>query len=168
MPVKVIGMIGVAPPQGTALHVIAGGISPTFLRDFARAHEAAGFDYALVGYYASSAEGFNVASFAACHTTRLRYLVAHRPGVVSPTIAARAAATVDQLSGGRLAVHIIVGNSDADQQREGDFSPKQERYLRAAEYLDVVRKVWTLTAPFDYDGRFYRFRDVYSEARPFQ
>ena len=168
MPVNVIGMIGVAPPQGTALHVIAGGISPSFLRDFARAHEAAGFDYALVGYYASSAEGFNVANFAACHTTKLKYLVAHRPGVVSPTIAARAAATLDQLSGGRLAIHIIVGNSDADQQREGDFSPKQERYLRATEYLDVVRKVWTSTVPFDYDGRFYRFRDVYSEARPFQ
>ena len=168
MPVNVIGMIGVAPPQGTALHVIAGGISPGFLRDFARAHEGAGFDYALVGYYASSAEGFNVANYAACHTSRLKYLVAHRPGVVSPTIAARAAATLDQLSGGRLAIHIIVGNSDADQQREGDFSPKQERYLRATEYLDVVRKVWTSTKPFDYDGRFYRFRDVYSEARPFQ
>jgi alkanesulfonate monooxygenase len=168
MPATIIGMIGVAPPQGTALHVIAGGISRSFLRDFARAHEAAGFDCALVGYYASSAEGFNVANFAACHTTKLKYLVAHRPGVVSPTIAARAAATLDQLSGGRLAIHIIVGNSDADQQREGDFSPKQERYLRAAEYLDVVRKVWTSTAPFDYEGRFYRFRDVYSEARPFQ
>lgn len=168
MPVNVIGMIGVAPPQGTALHVIAGGISPTFLRAFAQAHEAAGFDYALVGYYASSAEGFNVASYAACQTKTLAFLIAHRPGVVAPTIAARAAATLDQLSGGRLALHIIVGNSDADQQREGDFSPKQERYVRAAEYLDVMRKVWTSTQPFDHEGKFYRFKDVFSEARPFQ
>ncbi len=136
MPVNVIGMIGVAPPQGTALHVIAGGISPTFLREFSQAHEAAGFDYVLVGYYASSAEGFNVASYAACQTKTLSFLIAHRPGVVAPTIAARAAATLDQLSGGRLALHIIVGNSDADQQREGDFSPKEERYQRAAEYLE--------------------------------
>ncbi len=168
MPVKVIGMIGVAPPQGTALHVIAGGISPTFLREFSQAHEAAGFDYALVGYYASSAEGFNVASYAACQTRTLSFLIAHRPGVVAPTIAARAAATLDQLSGGRLALHIIVGNSDADQQREGDFSPKEERYVRAAEYLDVMRKVWTSTKPFDFEGKFYRFKDVFSEARPFQ
>ena len=168
MPVRVIGMIGVAPPQGTALHVIAGGISPAFLRDFARAHEAAGFDYVLVGYYASSAEGFNVASFAAAHTERLAYLIAHRPGVVSPTLAARAVATFDQLSGGRIALHVIVGNSDADQQREGDFSPKEERYLRAAEYLEVMRKVWTSTKPFDHEGRFYRFKDVFSAARPLQ
>jgi alkanesulfonate monooxygenase len=166
LPVRVIGMIGVAPPQGTALHVIAGGISPTFLKEFAQAHEAAHFDYVLVGYYSSSAEGFNVANYAAAHTQKLAYLVAHRPGVVAPTLAARAAATVDQLSGGRLALHIIAGNSDADQQREGDFSPKEERYLRASEYLEVMRKVWTSKAPFDYEGKFYRFRDVFSEARP--
>lgn len=168
MPVNVIGMIGVAPPQGTALHVIGGGISAVFLREFAQTHEEAGFDYVLVGYYASSAEGFTVATHAAAHTEKLRYLIAHRPGVVSPTLAARAAATMDQLSGGRLALHIIVGNSDADQRREGDFSPKEERYERAAEYLDVMRKVWTSTRPFDYEGKFYRFRDVFSEARPLQ
>jgi alkanesulfonate monooxygenase len=168
MPVQVIGMIGVSPPQGTALHVIAGGISPDFLREFAQAHEAAGFDRVLVGYYASSAEGFGVAGFAACHTRRLSFLIAHRPGVVAPTIAARAAATLDQLSGGRLALHIIVGNTDADQQREGDFSPKEERYERAAEYLEVMRRVWTSPKPFDFEGRFYRFRDVFSEARPLQ
>ncbi len=168
MPVNVIGMIGVAPPQGTALHVIGGGISPSFLREFAQTHEKAGFDYVLVGYYASSAEGFTVATYASAHTEKLRFLIAHRPGVVSPTLAARAAATMDQLSGGRLALHIIVGNSDADQQREGDFSPKEERYERAAEYLDVMRKVWTSTKPFDYEGGFYRFKDVFSEARPFQ
>jgi alkanesulfonate monooxygenase len=168
MPVSVIGMIGVSPPQGAALHVIAGGISPGFLREFSQAHESAGFDRVLVGYYASSAEGFSVAGFAACHTRQLSFLIAHRPGVVSPTIAARAAATLDQLSGGRLALHIIVGNSDADQQREGDFSPKEERYERAAEYLEVMRRVWTETRPFDFEGRFYRFRDVSSEARPLQ
>jgi alkanesulfonate monooxygenase len=161
-------MIGVAPPQGTTLHVIAGGISPGFVRDFAQAHETAGFDTVLVGYYASSAEGFNVANYAAAHTRKLSFLIAHRPGVVSPTLAARTAATVDQLSGGRIALHIIVGNSDADQQREGDFSPKEERYQRASEYLDVMRKVWTSKEPFDYEGRFYRFRSVFSEARPFQ
>ncbi len=86
MPVKVIGMIGVAPPQGTALHVIAGGISREFLREFAQAHEAAGFDYVLVGYYASSADGFGVATYAAAHTEKLSYLIAHRPGVVAPTL----------------------------------------------------------------------------------
>ncbi len=50
MPVKIIGMIGVAPPSSDAsLHVIEGGLSPSYLAEFARAHDRAGFDMVLVG-----------------------------------------------------------------------------------------------------------------------
>lgn len=168
MPVRVIGMIGVAPPAGTALHVIGGGVSPAFLRDFAQAHERADFDLVLVGYYSSSAEGFAVASHAAAQTTRLGYLIAHRPGLVAPTLAARTIATFDALWGGRLAVHIIAGNSDEDMRRDGDFTPKEERYERAAEYLAVMRRAWTCTEPFDHEGRYYRVRGVFPDVRPVQ
>lgn len=122
----------------------------------------------LVGYYSSSAEGFAVASYAASCTTRLSFLIAHRPGLVAPTLAARTIATFDALWGGRLAVHIIAGNSDDDMQRDGDFTPKDERYERAAEYLAIMRRVWTCTEPFDFDGRFYRLRKVFPEVRPVQ
>ena len=58
MPVRVIGMIGVTPPSGEAtVHIIKGGISAPYLRSYAQAHDKAGFDLALVGYTASSAEG---------------------------------------------------------------------------------------------------------------
>src|SRR6185436_16790094 len=102
MPARIIGMIGVAPPkQEPSLLVIEGEISPPFVVKFARAHEAAGFDMALVGYSSSSAEGFLVAMHAAAQTKRISYLVAHRPGFVAPTLFARKVATFDQLSGGR-------------------------------------------------------------------
>jgi len=94
MPVRVIGMIGVTPPEhSSTLLVIEGAISPSFIVDFAKAHEAAGFDMALVGYTTSSAEGFLVAMHAAARTERLSYLVAHRPGFVAPTLFARKVAT---------------------------------------------------------------------------
>jgi alkanesulfonate monooxygenase len=168
MPVRVIGMIGVAPPAGTALHVIGGGVSPSFLGEFAQAHENAGFDLVLVGYYSSSAEGFAVASYAASRTSRLGFLIAHRPGLVAPTLAARTIATFDALWDGRLAVHIIAGNSDEDMQKDGDFTPKEQRYERAAEYLDVMRKVWTCTEPFDFEGQYFQFRNVFPDVRPLQ
>jgi len=168
MPVRIIGMIGVDPPKGNTLHVISGGISPGFLAEFSRAHEDAGFDLVLVGYYSSSAEGFGVASYAAAHTRRLGFLIAHRPGVLVPTLAARTVATFDALWGGRLALHIIAGVTDEDMQRDGDFTAKEERYQRAAEYLEVMRKVWTQIQPFDHEGRFYRFTDVRTDARPIQ
>ena len=90
MPIRIIGMIGVTPPRSDAtLHVIEGGLSPGYVAEAARAHEAAGFDMVLVGYSSSSAEGFLVALHAAGQTERLGYLVAHRPGFVAPTLMAR-------------------------------------------------------------------------------
>src|ERR1700726_4059177 len=169
MPIRIIGMIGVTPPASDAtLHVIEGGLSPDYVTQAARAHEASGFDLVLVGYSSSSAEGFLVALHAAAQTRRLGYLVAHRPGFVAPTLLARKIATFDHLTGGRLAVHIITGKSDDEQHGDGDFSPKDERYRRAAEYLELMKLVWSNEQPFDFAGDFYRVKGAHSDIRPLQ
>ncbi|HEX4892333.1 MAG TPA: LLM class flavin-dependent oxidoreductase [Hyphomicrobiaceae bacterium] len=169
MPVRIIGMIGVTPPASSAtVHVIEGGLSAAYLRDFCRAHEDAGFDLVLVGYTSASAEGFGVATYASQHTTRLGFLIAHRPGLVSPSLAARKIATLDHLCEGRLAIHIIAGLSDAEQQSEGDFLPKPERYARAREYLKLIRQLWSSERPFDFEGKYYRVRKGYTEIKPYQ
>ncbi len=169
MPVRIIGMVGVTPPTSSAtLHVLEGGLSPSYVADAARAHEAAGFDLVLVGYSSSSAEGFLVALHAAEHTQRLGYLVAHRPGFVAPTLMARKIATFDHLTGGRLAVHIITGKTDDEQEGDGDFTPKAERYRRAAEYLELITLAWSNELPFDFAGEFYRVKGAHSDVRPLQ
>src|SRR5215510_13503274 len=169
MPARIIGMIGVTPPQNEAtLLVIEGEISPRFVAEFAQAHEAAGFDMVLVGYSSSSAEGLLVALYAADRTEQISYLVAHRPGFVSPTLFARKVATFDQLTSGRLALHIITGKTDAEQEGDGDFTPKAERYQRAQEYLHLMKRTWASEIPFDFDGRFYRVRGAHSDVRPLQ
>ena len=162
-------MIGVAPPASDAtLHVIEGGLSPNYVTEAARAHEAAGFDLVLVGYSSSSAEGFLVALHAAEKTQRLGYLIAHRPGFVAPTLMARKIATFDHLAGGRLAVHIITGKTDDEQEGDGDFTAKAERYRRAAEYLELMKLAWSSEQPFDFAGQFYRVRGAHSDVRPLQ
>jgi alkanesulfonate monooxygenase len=169
MPVRVVGMIGTTPPAGDAtLHVLEGGLAPDYVVAFARAHDAAGFDLALVGYTSSSPEGFLVALHATAHTERLGYLVAHRPGFVAPTLMARKIATFDHLSGGRLTVHIITGKTDEEQHGDGDFTPKAERYRRASEYLELMKLAWTSKAPFDFNGEFYRVTGADSDVRPLQ
>lgn len=169
MPVRIVGMIGVSPPQSEAtLVIIEGAITPPFIADFARAHEAAGYDMALVGYSSSSAEGFLVALHAAARTERLSFLIAHRPGFVSPTLFARKVATFDHLTGGRVALHVITGKTDAEQEGDGDFTPKAERYRRAQEYLNLVKRTWTTHEPFDFAGDFYRVRGASSDVHPVQ
>jgi alkanesulfonate monooxygenase SsuD/methylene tetrahydromethanopterin reductase-like flavin-dependent oxidoreductase (luciferase family) len=61
----------------------------------------------------------------------------------APTLMARKIATFDHLTNERLAVHIITGKTDDEQQGDGDFSPKTERYRRAAEYLELMKLAWS-------------------------
>ena len=117
--------IGVTlPARSTTLLVIEGAISPSFIVDFAQAHEAADFDMVLVGYTSSSAEGFLVAMHAAARTERLSYLIAHRPGFVAPTLFARKVATFDHLTRGRVALHVITGKTDADRNETATSHPR--------------------------------------------
>src|SRR5262249_30119847 len=170
MPVEFIGMIGVKPEgaDGAAVHVIGGAVDTGWLRAFAQAHETAGFDRVLVGYTSTSAEGFGVTGYAAAHTERLGYLIAHRPGFVAPTLTARAAATPDHVASGRVALHIITGGRGAEQTRDGDFLDHDTRYRRTDEYLHVLRRMWTEPKPFDHQGEFYRFASAFSEVKPLQ
>jgi alkanesulfonate monooxygenase len=167
MPVEIVGMIGAHRPRGDSdLHVIGGGIDPDYLADFARVHEEAGFDRVLIGYSSSSADGFQLGGHAALATERLNFLIAHRPGFVSPSLGARKAATLDQFSNGRIALHIISGGHDAEQARDGDYLKHDDRYRRSAEYMQILRRTWTSTDPFDFDGEFYRLINTYSDVRP--
>ncbi len=157
MPVEMIGWIApqvsseVIRPQGPVF-------DPAVIAETARIHEEAGFDRVLIGYFSNAPDGFLVGAHAAAHTSRLAFLLAHRPGFMAPTVAARKMATLDQLSGGRLAVHLISGGNDEDQARDGDFTDHAARYRRTSEYVEVMRRTWTERSAFDHDGEFYQVR----------
>lgn len=137
-----------------------------YLLELAVAHEAAGFDRVLVPLSSSSPDSLQIAAHVAAHTTRLGFMIAHRPGVVAPTVWARMVATFDCLSGGRAGVHIISGASDAEQRRDGDYLPKADRYRRSAEFMAVLRAIWSSTSPLDHVADFYRFEDSLSVVAP--
>ena len=142
-------------------------VDPGYLARFAQAHEAAGFDRVLIGYHATGPDGFAVAAHVLNATTRLKVLIAHRPGFVAPTLVARKLATLDQLTGGgRVAIHHITGGDELDQKRDGDFADHDRRYARTAEFMGLLRRELTATEPFDHDGEFYRVRGAYSYVKP--
>ncbi|MEY4576257.1 MAG: hypothetical protein RL701_960 [Pseudomonadota bacterium] len=164
---EIIGLI--STQYGSETHAQKGPIiDKSYVGAIALAHENAKFDRVLIGYGSSSPDGFQVAAYAAAKTTRLNFLLAHRPGFVAPTLAARQLATLDHFSDGRLAVHIITGGSDDEQARDGDFLSKDERYARTDEYLDIVKKTWTSHTPFDHEGTYYKLRDNVSGVKPLQ
>lgn len=164
MPVEIIGWIAprvvseIVPPSGPAFDA-------NVIAETARIHEDADFDRVLIGYFSDAPDGFLIGAHAASVTSRLEFLLAHRPGFVAPTLAARKLATLDQLCGGRLACHLISGGSDADQARDGDYVDHAGRYRRTAEYAQILDRVWTEPRPFDHAGEFYRFEGAYSDIR---
>ncbi|MGY9072248.1 MAG: LLM class flavin-dependent oxidoreductase [Acidimicrobiales bacterium] len=167
MPVEMIGWVAprvsseIVAPQGPSF-------SPAVVAETARIHEEADFDRVLIGYFSDAPDGFLVAAHAGSVTTRLRFLLAHRPGFVAPTLAARKLATLDQLTHGRLAIHLIAGGSDADQMRDGDHTDHATRYRRTDEYTQVLKSMWTETEPFDHSGEFYDVRRAISDVPCYQ
>jgi len=165
--IEILGLISTQYASET--HAATGaGIDKTYVGAFARAHEYAGFDRVLVGYRATAPDGFQIIAYAAQQTSKLKFLLAHRPGFIAPTLAARQLASLDQFSDGRLAVHIITGGADEDQQRDGDFLPKAERYARSDEYITILKKTWTSPTPFDHEGAHYRLKGAFSTVKPVQ
>lgn len=164
-----------APPGETA-HALAtqteAGIpvgpivDKEYVAELARAHEASGFDRVLIAHMSSMPDGFVVADQVLNATESLKVLLAHRPGFWSPTIAARAYATLDAFHPGRVAMHVITGGDDADQQRDGDYLTKEERYRRTDDFLTVVRQEWESEVPFDHEGEFYKVTGAWSSVRP--
>src|SRR6201992_3255512 len=168
MSLELIGMISTLDQSET--RASAGGplVDREHVRRFARAHEDGGFDKVLIGYSSGSPDGLQVAAYASAHTERLKYLVAHRPGVVFPTVAARTFATLDQFNEGRTALHTITGGFEVEQRRDGEYLDKEQRYARAREYLQILKLAWTAEEPFDYDGEFYKLEGYSAEMKPFQ
>lgn len=163
-----IEFIGFSATQEVSETVLPQGpvVNKAFLGAVARAHEYAGFDRVLVAHSSASVDGFQVASYIASQTDKLGILLAHRPGFVAPTLAARQFATLDHFSDGRLAVHVISGGDDTEQQRDGDFLDHGQRYARTDEYLDIVKQTWSSTGPFDHEGDNYRHKGQNAGVRP--
>jgi alkanesulfonate monooxygenase len=128
-----------------------------YLGQVARSAEQLGFTAALTPTSSWCEDAWVLTAGLTQVTERLAFLVAFRPGLLSPTLAAQMAATYQRISGGRLLLNVVTGGDDAEQQRFGDHQGKEARYRRAGEFLHIVRALWTGQA-VDFAGEFFDVR----------
>ncbi|MFC6286487.1 LLM class flavin-dependent oxidoreductase [Nocardioides sp. GCM10027113] len=128
-----------------------------YLAQVARTAEHLGFEGVLTPTGTFCEDAWLTTAALIRETSRLKFLVAFRPGVVHPVLAAQMAATYQRISGGRLLLNVVTGGEPTEQSRFGDTVSKEERYARTDEFLHVVRGTW-LDAPFDHDGERYPVR----------
>jgi alkanesulfonate monooxygenase len=123
----------------------AGTIRPAtlaYLGQVARTAEQLGFEAALTPTGAWCEDAWLVTAMLTEVTERLKFLVAFRPGLISPTLSAQMAATFQRHSHGRLLLNVVTGGEATEQQAYGDFLDKAQRYARCAEFLDIVTRLW--------------------------
>ncbi|KAI0839953.1 bacterial luciferase-like protein [Hypoxylon sp. FL0890] len=141
-------------------------VDPDYLERYARNLDDYAFNYTLVPYDSSSFDPWTIGATIAAVTKNLKIIIALRPNTLYPTVAAKALATLDQLSRGRAVVHFIAGGSDVEQAREGDFLNKEERYGRLEDYIKILKRAWASPEPFDWDSKYYQFKQFRNLVRP--
>lgn len=126
-----------------------------YLAQIAKAAEQLGFEAVLTPTGTWCEDAWLTTVALAQHTERLKFLVAFRPGLISPTLAAQMAATYQRVTRGRLLLNVVTGGDSAEQRRFGDGLDHDQRYARTDEFLSVVRGVWR-GHPYDFDGTHYQ------------
>lgn len=129
--------------DGRYLGTATGGraVSFAYLRQIAQAVDSLGYTGALLPTGRSCEDAWIVASTLVTHTRQMRFLVAIRPGLVSPGVAARMAATFDRLSGGRLLINVVTGGDPVELAGDGLHLSHGDRYKLTDEFLTVWRQI---------------------------
>ncbi|MCV7096634.1 LLM class flavin-dependent oxidoreductase [Mycobacterium kubicae] len=133
--------------------------SRRYLAEVARAADRLGFEGVLTPTGTWCEDAWLTAAALVPETERLKFLVAFRPGLVPPTLAAQQAATLQRFSEGRVLLNVVSGSDDREQRRFGDWLDHDERYSRTGEFLHIVNSVWRQES-VDFTGKHYRVEDA--------
>lgn len=132
-----------------------------YLRQLGSAVDSLGYDGVLIPTGRSCEDPFVVASSLIGVTNKLKFLVALRPGLLQPALAARMTATLDRLSGGRLALNLVAGGDSAELEGDGLFEDSVERYEAAREFVTVWRQILSRAhqgESLDFEGKHYKVK----------
>ena len=126
--------------------------SVSYLGQVARGAEDMGFEAALTPTGAWCDDAWLSTAMLSQVSERLKFLVAFRPGLTAPFLAAQMAGTFQNWSRGRLLLNVVTGGESHEQRMYGDFLDKDGRYERCDEFLEIVRRLWT-GETVDFEGK---------------
>ncbi|HUS10891.1 MAG TPA: LLM class flavin-dependent oxidoreductase [Pyrinomonadaceae bacterium] len=154
------GEVGMKTAQETSRVLTTKAHSPAALPDlegwlkFARSAEEAGIESVLLSFSRYEPDTIMVACATGQLTTKLKFIVAYRMGLMQPTTFVQQINTLSGLIDGRVALNIVAGSSTAEQRGYGDFLDHDERYARAEEYLAVCRAFWRNDGEVNFAGKY--------------
>jgi len=122
---------------------------------FCREAEECGIDSLLVDFGWLKPDAIILSTALGLATSRIRFIIAYRSGLMSPTTFVQQLNTLSTMIDGRFSLNIVAGHSPEEQRAYGDFLPHDERYARTEEFLEVCNEYWR-EGRADSNGRYYR------------
>lgn len=128
--------------------------------DFAQEADDLGVDSLLMGIGFHMPDPLPMLGALVRETKRVKFILAYRPGLLSPTLFAQVVNTVSWMSDGRISVNLVAGTSPVEQGYYGDFLSHDERYTRSNEFLEILHRFWRGETPLSFEGEHYRVKDA--------
>src|SRR5262245_46597444 len=156
------GEVAMKTAQETSRVLTTKAKSPAALPDmngwiqFARCAEEVGIDSVLLSFSRYEPDTMLVACAVGRATTKLKFIVAYRLGLMQPTSFVQQVNTLSGLIQGRVALNIVAGSSTLEQRGYGDFLDHDERYARADEFLAIARSFWQRNGDVNFAGKYWR------------
>ncbi|EPQ0226320.1 LLM class flavin-dependent oxidoreductase [Pseudomonas aeruginosa] len=120
----------------------------------ARTAEEAGFEYMLIPVSAICWDAWVAATYMAARTSKIKMLVALKPGYVHPVTQAKMISTFDQMTQGRIYINLIAGVSEKDSYAEGQLVAKEDRYDQLLEEVELMKRLWTEES-VEHQGKYF-------------
>src|SRR5919198_6313640 len=177
-----LGVFGLNVSNGCAATTAEGHLQPTWQNnlDIAVMADRAGIE-ALVpvarwkgfggatNFNGSCFETYTWAAGLGAQTERIAVFATSHVPTMHPIVAAKQATTIDHISGGRFALNVVCGWFEPEFAMFGrPMMDHETRYEYAAEWLEIVRRLWTAEDEFDYEGRFFRVEKGFHQPKPLQ
>lgn len=142
--------------RAVATTEMSGRLSLEAQLDLCRRAEECGIDSMLMATGFTRPDPLLLSVILGQMTERVKFMVACRPGLLSPTTFVQQINTLSSLIGGRVYVNLVCGHTPRELAYYGDFLSHDERYARAGEFLAVARALWQDDGPVDFAGRYYQ------------
>jgi alkanesulfonate monooxygenase len=128
--------------------------------DFCRRAEESGIDSLLVDINFAKPEPMILATALGIKTRTVKFMVAIRSGVISPTLFTQQVNTLSALTNGRVTLNVVAGHSPDEQHFYGDWLSHDERYARTGEFLEICHGLWRRNGGVDFSGKYLQVEDA--------
>src|SRR5215510_2247824 len=146
--------------RGAKARAAQSGVPPMeTLVDFCKLAEDCGIETLLTAFGFHRPDPIVLATALGMRTARIKFMVAVRSGIFSPTAFVQQVNTASTIIDGRICLNVVAGHTPDEQRYYGDFLNHDDRYERTDEYLQICRSVWDRRADVNFVGKHYRIEN---------